>query len=323
MDDSCCQPIDFPGRDKFIAAVDAAVSAGDKHAVTSALRNALCSLIRDTEVQLPCCVQEAIVDHYARRELYRSPEFGYSVVATGDFNGDGRVDLVWTHSEHRDLYMWQGNGSTFTSTRFGEYPAGWQVVGAVDVDNDGRSDLLFHNPITRQFSYRILNGTSLIRDYLVGGVGPGYRVAALGDFNGDGFGDVVWTHPENLDLYMWVGNGNTFTSSLFGSYPAGWLVSGAADVDGDGRSDLLFHNAARREFSYRIMNGLSVTRAYLVGNVGPGYTIATVGDFNGDGLGDIVWTNPNNLDLYMWVGNGDTFTSTPFGSYPGGWGVIK
>ena len=86
MDDPCCQPIDhvlveFPGQAKFIAAVDAAVVAGDKHAVTAALRNALCALIRDDDVQLPCCVHDAIVEHYARRELYRSPQHGYSVVA--------------------------------------------------------------------------------------------------------------------------------------------------------------------------------------------------------------------------------------------------
>ena len=86
MDDPCCHPIDdvlveFPGQAKFIAAVDAAVVAGDKHAVTAALRNALCALIRDDDVQLPCCVHDAIVEHYARRELYRSPQHGYSVVA--------------------------------------------------------------------------------------------------------------------------------------------------------------------------------------------------------------------------------------------------
>lgn len=81
MSTSCCEPVDFPGRDKFIATVDAAVASGDKHAVTAALRNALCALIRDSEVQLPDCVNQAICDHYARRELYRSPEYGYSVVA--------------------------------------------------------------------------------------------------------------------------------------------------------------------------------------------------------------------------------------------------
>jgi predicted metal-dependent enzyme (double-stranded beta helix superfamily) len=72
---------DFPGHDKLVAALDAAVTAGDQHAVTAALRSALCSMIRDREVQLPACVYDPIDDHYARRELYRSATHGYSVVA--------------------------------------------------------------------------------------------------------------------------------------------------------------------------------------------------------------------------------------------------
>src|SRR4249919_828995 len=72
---------DFPGRDKFVAAIDAAVAAGDEHAVTAALRNTLCRMIKDRDVQLPACVHDPIQDHYARRELYRSPDLGYSVVA--------------------------------------------------------------------------------------------------------------------------------------------------------------------------------------------------------------------------------------------------
>ena len=73
--------LDFPGHDKLVAALDAAVSAGDEHAVTAALRSVLCSMIRDRDVQLPQCVYDPIDDHYARRELYRSPTHGYSVVA--------------------------------------------------------------------------------------------------------------------------------------------------------------------------------------------------------------------------------------------------
>ena len=79
--DTPCIAVDFPGCEKFIAAIDAAVTAGDEHAITSALRNNLCSLIRDPDVELPDCVFEPIVEHYARRELYRSPTHGYSVVA--------------------------------------------------------------------------------------------------------------------------------------------------------------------------------------------------------------------------------------------------
>jgi predicted metal-dependent enzyme (double-stranded beta helix superfamily) len=73
--------LDFPGHDKLVAAIDAAVVAGDEHAVTAALRSTLCSMIRDRDVQLPSCVHDPIEDHYARREIYRSPNHGYSVVA--------------------------------------------------------------------------------------------------------------------------------------------------------------------------------------------------------------------------------------------------
>jgi len=80
-DDACCPAFDFPGHAKLVQALDAAVEVGDQHAITAALRNTLCAMIRDRDVQLPDCVHEPIVDHYARRELYRSPRHGYSVVA--------------------------------------------------------------------------------------------------------------------------------------------------------------------------------------------------------------------------------------------------
>ena len=71
----------FPGRDRLIAAFDAAVQCGDGHAVTAALRDAMCDAIRDPVVQLPGCVHTPVDGHYARRELYRSPMHGYSLVA--------------------------------------------------------------------------------------------------------------------------------------------------------------------------------------------------------------------------------------------------
>jgi predicted metal-dependent enzyme (double-stranded beta helix superfamily) len=81
MDRDALPDIAFDGHDRFIAAIDAAVTAGDEHAITAALRSALCSLIRDPDVHLPSCVYEPIEDHYARREIYRSPRHGYSIVA--------------------------------------------------------------------------------------------------------------------------------------------------------------------------------------------------------------------------------------------------
>jgi len=81
MNDAPCPDVNFPGHDKLVQALDAAVGSGDQHAITAALRNTLCAMIRDHDVKLPDCVHEPIVDHYARRELYRSARHGYSVVA--------------------------------------------------------------------------------------------------------------------------------------------------------------------------------------------------------------------------------------------------
>lgn len=73
--------LEFPGARHFVQAIDTAVAQRDEKAVTEALRNTLCRLIRDGSVRLPDCVFERELDHYARRELYRSDEHGYSVVA--------------------------------------------------------------------------------------------------------------------------------------------------------------------------------------------------------------------------------------------------
>jgi 3-mercaptopropionate dioxygenase len=96
MSDAPCPEVAFPGQAKLIRALDAAVEHGDQHAITSALRNTLCTLIRDHDVQLPDCVHEPITDHYARRELYRSGRHGYSVVAMTW--GPGQGTPVHDHS---------------------------------------------------------------------------------------------------------------------------------------------------------------------------------------------------------------------------------
>lgn len=100
-------PAGFPGRDRLIAAIDAAVGLGRPQAVAAALRLALAQLIRDPEVALPDCVRAPVADHYARRELYRSPAHGYSVVAMTWGPGQGTP----LH-DHSGLWcvegVWQG-----------------------------------------------------------------------------------------------------------------------------------------------------------------------------------------------------------------------
>ena len=99
--------IHFHGHDKLVASLDAAVALGDDHAITDALRKTLCKMIRDEEIALPDCVLEPIADHYARRELYTSPEHGYSVIAMTW--GPGQGTKIHDHSGMWCVEgVWQG-----------------------------------------------------------------------------------------------------------------------------------------------------------------------------------------------------------------------
>jgi predicted metal-dependent enzyme (double-stranded beta helix superfamily) len=81
--------IDFPGRERLVRAFDAAVTTGDTVDTMRALRTALCDAIHSGDVRLPECVFEGCTEHYARRELYHSPEHDYCVVAMTWSPGQG------------------------------------------------------------------------------------------------------------------------------------------------------------------------------------------------------------------------------------------
>lgn len=89
----------FRGRDRLIAAVDAAMSSGDPERITTDLQLALQEAITDSRIELPECVHRPVSDHYARRPLYHSREHGYSVIAMSWGPGQGTPlhdhDAMW------------------------------------------------------------------------------------------------------------------------------------------------------------------------------------------------------------------------------------
>lgn len=79
--DACHDTLDFEGKDRLIKRIDEAVSGDCPFEITTCLRKALVESIADKAIRLPDSVYEYIPDHYARRELYRCPKKGFSVIA--------------------------------------------------------------------------------------------------------------------------------------------------------------------------------------------------------------------------------------------------
>lgn len=249
----------------------------------------------------------------------------YHVAATGDFNGDGYLDIAWTSARH-DIKIWFGNGNSFSGSNYvASYSPGWDVVGAGDIDGDGKTDLLFRykSGSHGRFGYWIMNGSKRVRTWSTG-TSTVYRVGATGDFNGDGKLDIAWTSNKG-DVKLWLGNGQTFSSSKYvASYGAGWMMAGAGDIDGDGKSDLLFvyKSGSTARFGYWIQDGASRQRTWST-SFDADYHIASAGDFNGDGLLDVTWTS-SARDIRLWTGDGTKFSGNTFvRSYGSGWQPIS
>jgi peptidyl-Asp metalloendopeptidase len=193
-----------------------------------------------------------------------------------------------------------------------------------DIDGDGKSDLLFRysSATSGRFGYWAMDGSQVKRTWSLE-TGLKYRVAATGDFDGDGLLDAAWTSSAR-DVKIWFGNGTSFSSSvLAGSYGAGWEITGSGDVDGDGKSDILFRyqSSGSGKFGYWAMDGARVKRTWSI-ETGLTYRVAATGDFNGDGLLDLAWTS-DARDIKMWFGNGSSFSKSVYaGAYSAGWAVI-
>lgn len=134
--------IHFPGSERLVKTLDDAVACGTLPAITDNLRSGLCRMMRAGEITLPACVFEARPDHYARRELYRSEQFGYAVVAMTWGPGQGTpihdhcgmwcVEGVW----HGELEITQyekleESGSEFRFGRVGTIQAGTGSAGSL------------------------------------------------------------------------------------------------------------------------------------------------------------------------------------------------
>ena len=83
---------------------------------------------------------------------------------------------------------------------------------------------------------------------------------ATGDFNGDGFADILWQNDDG-SVAVWEMNGtNLIGSGVVGNPGPSWHAVGTGDFNGDGHSDILWQNSTG-EVGIWEMNGTSVIGA--------------------------------------------------------------
>ncbi|MBN7134990.1 hypothetical protein A7A76_09510 [Lysobacter enzymogenes] len=252
---------------------------------------------------------------------------GARIAAYGDFDGDHRSELVLEAPGNQILFWTTDLHGDFVQTRAPDRIAGDTLLGAADLNGDGRDDLLFLDPVLRKFTVWRMNGASRTMQQTYA-TAAGATLAAVGDFDGDLRIDLMWSDPAG-NLTFWKNTTTGFTQTASQSYAAGWAVVGAGDLDNDGRADLVLENRTSGQIDLWLMNG--ATRLSTRVSAAPaGYRVVSVDRFSG-ATASILFTS-DARDGLLWENNGDgsfhtesdllVFPGSSRGSYPSGWSMV-
>ncbi len=213
----------------------------------------------------------------------------------GDFNGDGRDDVLLRHADGRWRYypmdgatVLAGNGAA-NLTR----DLAWRIAGIGDFDGDGKDDVLLRKTDGRWFFYpmdgrNVLAGRGTVRMTR----DLAWQVAGIGDLDGDGKDDVLMRHADGRWHYYRMNGRRPLAGSGSGrlTRDLDWQMAGVGDFDGDGKDDVLLRRRDDGRWYFYPMNG----RASIAGRGTVPLTrdlawaVAGVGDFDADGRHDVL-----------------------------------
>lgn len=135
------------------------------------------------------------------------------------------------------------------------------------------------------------------------------RRSSLPDFDGQQSGDIFWRHSTPGRFSLWLINGATVTGTSTYNVGTEWRPALFGDVNGDGRSDIMWRSQGTMAFW--LMNGTVLQGSAFYG-VGPEWALSAAGDLNGDGRDDLVWRSPSNGMVAFWYMNGTTLIGSSF-----------
>jgi hypothetical protein len=239
----------------------------------------------------------------------------YALVS-GDFNGDGKLDLAVANVTAQTVSILLGKGDGTFQTQ-NTYAAGYAPIALAvgDFNGDGKLDLAVANG-GNQSNKQPGTVTILLGDgkgaFNAGKpfqCGDGPFVIVAGDFNGDGNLDVAvadYNVSFGTSVAVLLGNGDG-TLQPYASYTTGSAPIGLAseDLNNDGILDLVTANEVGGSVSVLLGNGDGTFQTHVDYAAGKAPLAVAVADLNQDNKPDIAVVNLSDSTVSVLLGKGD------------------
>jgi hypothetical protein len=235
-------------------------------------------------------------------------------LATGDFNGDGKLDLaVSTHQKGTAILLGNGDG-TFGSPTYNTVGSAPSSVVTGDFNRDGIVDLAVQNQNSSSVSILLGKGDGTFQAAKSVAIDGSFGRLGAGDFNGDGKLDLAATNGLDGTISVLLGNGDgSFQTHVDYAVGPGPIPMTVGDVNGDGILDLVAANDIHAStFEVLLGNGDGTFQAAVTHPTIGDPESLVLADFNGDGQLDLaILSEGGNPGIAILPGNGDGTFGTP------------
>ncbi|MGB2713732.1 MAG: FG-GAP-like repeat-containing protein [Vicinamibacterales bacterium] len=199
----------------------------------------------------------------------RETDRNWKIVGAGDIDQDGYPDLVWQHATDGRLRFW-GTNDVRTTIERPLSPnvvrdTAWKIKAVADFNQDGKPDLVWQHENDGRIAVWFMNEASVQN---VAFLGPGqvadlqWKIVGSGDFNRDGWPDLVWQHQRDGRLAVWQMHGTSVMAAGLVSpgriFDLEWRIRGVVDVNGDDMPDLLWQHGVTGDVAAWLMNGTTL-----------------------------------------------------------------
>jgi hypothetical protein len=217
----------------------------------------------------------------------------WTPLAVGDLDQNGANDVIWQNHATGALALWRLSGTTVVKDDMlvgrSDSPL-WKLRASSDFNRDGQPDFVWQHEGTGQIEIWLMRSGAVPNPPVPPSspwttperlstvpLGPGvvadlnWKIVGSGDFNGDGWPDIVWQHQTGGQIAVWKMNGATLMEGALVSpgqvSDLDWKIRAVGDINGDNTPDFIWQHRTDGRVAAWLMHGTTLISGVVIAQV--------------------------------------------------------